>query len=53
MQENIAEKIAVALDVVLDEEKSEAMRNAGLRDAEAFTLYQKGLDLFDQAHGDI
>ena len=53
VQENIAEKIAVALDVVLDEEKSAAMRSAGLRDAEAFTLLQKGLDLFDQAHGDI
>ena len=53
VQENIAEKIAIALDVVLDEEKSEAMRNAGMRDAEAFTLYQKGLNLFYQAHGDI
>ena len=53
VQENIAEKIAVALDVVLDEAKSEAMRNAGLRDTEAFTAYQKGLKLFDQAHGEI
>ena len=53
VQENIAEKIAVALDVVLDKEKSEAMRNAGLRDVEAFTAYQKGLQLFDQAHGEI
>ena len=53
VQENIAEKIAVALDVALDEEKSAAMRNAGLRDAEAFTLYQKGVHLFEQAHGEI
>jgi TolB-like protein len=53
VQESIAERIAIALDVALDEEKSEAMRNAGLRDAEAFTLYQKGVHLFDQAHGEI
>mgnify|MGYP001826646738 CR=1 FL=1 len=53
VQENIAEKIAVALDVALDEKKSAAMRDAGLRDAEAFTLYQKGLHLFEQAHGEI
>jgi TolB-like protein len=52
VQENIAEKIALALDVVLDEEKSEAMRNAGLRDIEAFTLFQKGVDLFNRAHGE-
>jgi TolB-like protein len=53
VQENIAEKIAVALDVVLDEAKSEAMRNAGLRDIEAFTAYQKGIKLFEEAHGEI
>ena len=53
VQENIAEQIASAMDVVLDEEKREAMKAAGLRDPEAFTLYQKGLELFLQAHGDI
>ena len=53
VQENIAEKIAVALDVALDEEKSAAMRSAGLRDAEAFTYYQKGINVFEQAHGEI
>ena len=53
VQENIAEKIAVALDIVLDERRREIMRQAGLRDVEAFTLYQKGLDLYERAHGDI
>ena len=53
VQENIAEKIAVALDVVLDEEKRKAMRQAGLRNPEAFTLYQKGLDYFERAHGEM
>ncbi len=52
VQENIAEKIAVSLDVVLDEQKSAAMRKAGLRDIEAFMAYQKGLKHFDDAHGD-
>lgn len=52
VQENIAEKIAVALDIVLDEGKRDSMRRAGLRDIEAFTMYQKGIDLYDRAHGD-
>ncbi len=53
VQENIAERIALALDVVLDEEKRAAMRDSGMRDVEAFTLYQKGLKLFQAAHGEI
>ena len=53
VQENIAERIALALDVVLDDEKREAMRSAGLRDVEAFTAYQKGVELFEKSHGQI
>jgi TolB-like protein len=53
VQENIAEKIAVAMDIVLDERKREAMRQAGLRDVEAFTIYQKGLEFYNRAHGDM
>ena len=53
VQENIAEKIAVALNVVLDDDKREAMRQAGLRNTEAFTLYQKGVDFLDRAHGEM
>jgi TolB-like protein len=53
VQENIAEQIASVLDVVLDEEKRKAMKAAGLRDAEAFTLYQKGLEAYDLAHGEM
>jgi TolB-like protein len=52
MQENIAEQIAAALNVVLDEKKRAAMRDAGLRDVEAFTLYQKGLEVYERAHGE-
>ena len=51
VQEDIAEKIAVALDIVLDDDKRKAMREVGLRDPEAFTLYQKANELFDLAHG--
>lgn len=53
VQENIAEKIASALDVYLDEDKREAMRRAGLRDPEAFTLFQKGVEYFEKAHGEM
>ena len=51
VQENIAEQIARALDVVLDEDKREAMRLAGLRDVEAFTIYQKAVEVYESAHG--
>lgn len=53
VQENIAEQIASVLDVVLDEQKRAAMKQAGLRDVEAFTLYQKGLQLYERAHGEM
>jgi TolB-like protein len=53
VQEDIAEQIAVAMDVVLDESKRESMRRAGLRDVEAFTAYQKGIDLYEKAHGSL
>ena len=53
VQENIAEQIASVMDVVLDEEKRAAMRAVGLRDVEAFTLYQKGLEVYELAHGEM
>jgi TolB-like protein len=52
VQEDIAEKIAQAMDIVMDDEKRELMRKAGLRDVEAFIAYQKGMELFEKAHGD-
>ncbi len=51
VQEDIAEKIALAMDVVMDEEKRELMRKAGLRDVEAFIAFQKGASLYEKAHG--
>ncbi len=53
VQESIAEKIASAMDVILDARKREAMKKAGLRDVEAFTLYQKGIEVYERAHGEI
>lgn len=53
VQENIAEQIATAMNIVLDERRREAMRRSGLRDPEAFTLYQKAVELFEYAHGEI
>jgi TolB-like protein len=51
MQEDIAEEIALALDVVLDADRREAMRRAGLRDPAAFVAFQKGLEAMDKGHG--
>ena len=53
VQEDIAEKIAVAMDVIMDEDKREAMRQAGLRDVEAFVNYQKAHELYLEAHDEI
>ncbi|MGK2926977.1 MAG: hypothetical protein ACSLE2_15290 [Lysobacterales bacterium] len=52
VQEDIAQKIALALDVVLDEYKREQMSRAGLRDVEAFIALQKGSEWYQKAHGD-
>jgi TolB-like protein len=53
VQEDIAEKIAQALDVVLDDTKREAMQRVGLRDVEAFIAYQKALEWYGRAHGEV
>ena len=53
VQEDIAEKIADAMNVVMDDEKRESMRKAGLRNVEAFVDYQKAMELYGEAHGDV
>lgn len=50
VQGEIAEKIASALGVVLDEEQREGMRRTGMNDPEAFIAFQKGRELFIRAH---
>ena len=51
VQEDIAENIAEALDVLLDDNARRIMRSAGIRDVEAFIAYQKGLEAYATAHG--
>lgn len=51
VQIEIAERIAAALDVLLDEARKTQMRAAGIRDPEAFIAYQKGVQLLNEAHG--
>lgn len=50
VQEDIAEKIAETLDVVLSDDKRQAMRAAGIGNVAAFIAYQKGMDAYDRAH---
>jgi adenylate cyclase len=50
VQEEIAHRIAEALDLVLDEESRGRMAGAGVRDPEAFIAFQKGYALFNRAH---
>ena len=50
VQTDIAEKIASALDVFLDDETLEQMRSAGFRNPEAFVAFQKGRKLYSDAH---
>jgi TolB-like protein len=53
VQEDIAENIAQALDVALDDNARRLMRNVGIRDVEVFIAYQKGLEAFATAHGNF
>ena len=50
VQDEIAEKVAGALNVVLDDASLARMRSVGLRNPEAFVAFQKGNKLFAEAH---
>ncbi|MDH3512825.1 MAG: hypothetical protein OER85_18445, partial [Gammaproteobacteria bacterium] len=50
VQGEIAEKVAAALGVVLDQEQLAKMRTSGLRNPEAFIAFQKGLEAAALAH---
>jgi len=52
VQAEIAGQIAETLGVVLDSDKRDRMLATGLQNAEAYIAYQKGLELYDRAHGD-
>ena len=53
IQQDIAENIAEALNVVLDNNARRDMRNAGINDVEAFIAYQKGLEAYATAHRNV
>jgi TolB-like protein len=50
VQDDISQKVAEALDVILDDAKRNSMRNVGVRNVEAFVAFQKGVDLYNRAH---
>lgn len=50
VQLDIAENVAAALDVIMDDERRARMRAAGVGDPQAFVAYQKGLELYLRAH---
>jgi TolB-like protein len=52
VQTRIAESVAAALGVLLDERKRTLMDHAGVRDVEAFVAFQRGVQLFDRAHNE-
>jgi adenylate cyclase len=51
VQSDIAEKVATALNVVLDDDQRARLRQVGIRNVEAYTAYQKGLESHAKAHG--
>jgi tetratricopeptide (TPR) repeat protein len=50
VQDDIAEQVAEALNVVLDEAQRQSMRSVGVRNVDALVDYQKGADLYNRAH---
>jgi len=50
VQEDIAENIAQTLDVVLNEDKRQKMRDARIDNVDAFVAYQKGVEMVQKAH---
>ncbi len=50
VQLDIAEHVAGALDVVLDDAQRERMRLSGVKNVEAFIAFQKGRQLYADAH---
>jgi TolB-like protein len=51
IQDDIARNVAAAMKIVLDEASRQSMQEAGVRNVEAFIAFQKGTQLFEEAHG--
>ena len=52
VQTDIVEKVAQALNVVLDDSLREQMQRVGTRSVDASIAYQKGFELFERAHSE-
>ena len=52
VQTRIAESVAGALGVLLDQRKRALMADVGVRDVDAFIAYQRGVELFNRAHNE-
>ena len=52
VQTQIAESVAGALGVLLDQRKRAMMADIGVRDVEAFVAYQRGVEFFNRAHNE-
>ena len=50
VQADIAEKVAHALNIYLDDALRERMHWVGTRDVEAFIAFQKGIEYYERAH---
>ena len=50
VQLDIAEQVAGALDVLLDDRQRARMAQDGVRNVDAFIAYQKGVQLYEDAH---
>ncbi len=50
VQHEIAEKVAGAMHVVMDERQRELLREAGVKNVEAFIAFQKGIEISNRAH---
>ena len=51
IQDEIAQNVVDALDVILDETTRQAMLDVGVRNVDAFIAYQKGYQLLLDGHG--
>jgi len=52
IQDEIAEEVVGALDIVLDEDARRRMSQAGIRNVDAFIAYQRGNEAYYRAHGE-
>jgi TolB-like protein len=53
IQDEIADEVVGALDIVLDEEARLRMQQAGVRNVDAFMAFQRGNEAYYRAHGEV